>query len=59
MDTATHDHVRMTPVSMLLPPDLLEAVDEHAGRELLTRSAWIRRFLYQGLVGSTPPSEAA
>jgi Ribbon-helix-helix protein, copG family len=44
-DVDHHDSRNSVPVSLLLPPDLVERVDRRAGEELISRSAWIRRVL--------------
>jgi hypothetical protein len=37
---------KLRPVLFGLPPELVAAVDELAERELLTRTAWVRREIF-------------
>jgi ribbon-helix-helix CopG family protein len=39
------EQAESVPVSLTLPPDLVARLDERAGAELISRSAWIRRTL--------------
>jgi metal-responsive CopG/Arc/MetJ family transcriptional regulator len=51
--------VRMEPVSMLLPPTLLAALDEAAAREQRTRSNMARVLLQDALKNSQTDSPMA
>jgi Ribbon-helix-helix protein, copG family len=47
------------PVLLGLPPELVEAIDKLAERELLSRSSWMRRELVLAVRASRHDEQAA